>query len=428
MTIPSVSIPYNPLTEVTADVGGKENVESLHRIARDFRSDTLTVPTDAQLLYSLRASRGDDVYGEDPSTVALERRVAKLTGKEAAMFAVSGTMTNQLAIRTHMKQPPHSIITDYRAHVHKMEAGGIAMFSQATTHQLFPSNGLYLTAEDIEPQIQLGTNIHIAPTKLICLENTLSGIIFPQEEVVKIGQLAKKHDIGLHLDGARIWNVAADEIEKRGLDAGNEDDRQTVLTDLLAPFDSASLCLSKGLGAPIGSIIIGTKEFIERAKWFRKAFGGGIRQCGGLAASADYALTNHFPRLAYTHHLAKRLEAGLRELGCGIAAPVDTNMVFFQPQQIGLSLDAVTARLAALPNPIIVGRERCVVHHQITPQAIEDFIACIAEMKKEKEANGQVENGEGRIGDKEQQKLDNYNQPKGKTTDAVLRKQAALGY
>ncbi|OCF55539.1 threonine aldolase [Kwoniella mangroviensis CBS 10435] len=415
MTIPPISIPYNPLSEVTVEVGGKENVESLQRVARDFRSDTLTVPTDAQLLHSLKASRGDDVYSEDPSTTALERRVAKLTGKEAAMFAVSGTMTNQLAIRTHMKQPPHSVITDYRAHVHKMEAGGIAMFSQATTHQLFPSNGLHLTAEDIEPQLQLGTNIHISPTRLICLENTLSGIIFPQEEIVKIGELAKQNDIGLHLDGARIWNVAADPPH-------------TSLTELLEPFDSASLCLSKGLGAPIGSILVGSKEFIERAKWFRKAFGGGIRQCGGIAASADYALTHHFPRLAHTHKLAKRLEGGLKELGVNIAAPVDTNMVFFQPQAIGLPLDAVMARLAALPNPIIVGRERCVVHHQITPQAVEDFIACVREMREEKKANGQVEeDGEGiRRADKE--KLEYYNEPKGKTTDAVLRKQAALGY
>nr|XP_019049144.1 threonine aldolase [Kwoniella bestiolae CBS 10118]OCF28074.1 threonine aldolase [Kwoniella bestiolae CBS 10118] len=415
MTIQPLSIPYNPLSEVSEQVGGRENVESLRRVARDFRSDTLTVPTDAQLLHSLKASRGDDVYSEDPSTTALERRVAKLTGKEAAMFAVSGTMTNQLAIRTHMKQPPHSVITDYRAHVHKMEAGGIAMFSQATTHQLFPSNGLHLTAEDIEPQLQLGTNIHISPTKLICLENTLSGMIFPQEEIVKIGELARKNDIGMHLDGARIWNVAADVIERKGL------------TDLLAPFDSASLCLSKGLGAPIGSILVGTKEFIERAKWFRKAFGGGIRQCGGIAASADYALTHHFPRLAHTHKLAKRLEEGLRELGVGIAAPVDTNMVFFQPQAIGLPLDATMARLAALPNPIIVGRERCVVHHQITPEAIEDFIACVREMKEEKQASGEIPK-EGEIGQGEREKLESYNGPKGKTTDAVLRKQAALGY
>ncbi|OCF32788.1 threonine aldolase [Kwoniella heveanensis CBS 569] len=407
-----MAIPSNrPDQEITADVGGQANVEALHRVSRDFRSDTLTIPTDAQLLFALKASRGDDVYGEDPSTTALERRIAKLTGKEAAMFAVSGTMTNQLAIRTHMKQPPHSVITDYRAHVHKMEAGGIAMFSQATTHQLFPENGLHLTADDIEPALMLGNNIHIAPTKLICLENTLSGIIFPQDEVVKIGELAKKHGIGMHLDGARIWNPICDS-----------------LTELLAPFDSASLCLSKGIGAPIGSAIVGSREFIERAKWFRKAFGGGIRQSGGIAASAEYALDNHFPRLAETHRLARRLEEGLKELGCGILAPVDTNMVFFQPQKIGLSLDAVMARLAALPDPIIVGRERCVLHHQTSPQAVEDFIACVRDMKEALQANGKGSVDKGQVNGDEKEKIDKYTQPKGKTTEAELRKQAALGY
>nr|XP_031861296.1 uncharacterized protein CI109_003268 [Kwoniella shandongensis]KAA5528368.1 hypothetical protein CI109_003268 [Kwoniella shandongensis] len=427
-----VAIPKNTSAEVTAEVGGQANVDQLHRTSRDFRSDTITIPTDAQLLFALRASRGDDVYGEDPSTTNLEKRIAKLTGKEAALFAVSGTMTNQLAIRTHMKQPPHSVITDWRAHVHKMEAGGIAMFSQATTHQLVPSNGIHLTVEDIEPALQLGDNIHIAPTKLICLENTLSGIVFPQDEAVRIGELARKHDIGMHLDGARIWNAAAAEIEKRGLDATKEEDLQTVLTELCAPFDSASLCLSKGIGAPIGSAIVGTREFIARAKWFRKAFGGGIRQAGGLAASADYAITHHFPRLAGTHKLAKRLEEGLRELGCDILAPVDTNMVFFNSKNMGLPLDAVMARLAALPDPIIVGRERCVLHHQISPEAVEDFIATVAEMKKEKEESGQLKKDV--LDQDAKDKLYRFVGPEGdkedkaKVSEADLRKQGALGY
>lgn len=210
------------------------------------------MPSDAQLLAGLKASRGDDVYHEDSTTAALEARIARMAGKEAALFGASGTMTNQLAIRTHMKQPPHSIITDHRAHVHMFEAGGIALFSQATTHGLVPSNGVHLTVEDVEGALQLGSNIHIAPTKLICLENTLSGIVFPQEEVVKIGELAKEHGIAMHLDGARAWQVAAKEVEARGLDATKEEDITTVLSDLLKPFDSASLCLSKGIGAPIG--------------------------------------------------------------------------------------------------------------------------------------------------------------------------------
>lgn len=368
------------VTDITEEIGGKANVERLHRTARDFRSDTFTMPSDAQMMEGVRASRGDDVYMEDSATAALEERIAKMAGKEAALFGASGTMTNQLAIRTHMKQPPHSIITDNRAHVHLMEAGGIAVFSQATTHALAPSNGLHLTVEDIEPALQLGTNIHIAPTKLICLENTLSGIVFPQEEVVRIGELAKKHNVAMHLDGARAWNVAAAELERRGLDPNSEEDRTTVLSDILAPFDTASLCLSKGIGAPIGSAIVGSKEFIERAKWFRKMFGGGWRQSGSLAAQADYALTHHFPRLAGTHALARRLADGLKEAGCDIVAPVDTSMVFFDPAPAGINLEQVAAALAALPDPITIGANRLVLHHQTSPQAVEDFIQVVKDL------------------------------------------------
>ena len=132
-------------------------------------------------------------------------------------------------------------------------AGGIAVFSQATTHALVPSNGFHLTLDDIRPALVLGHDIHIAPTRLICLENTLSGTILPQDEIVKMGRMAKEHGIGMHLDGARIWEVAAKEIEQRGMDARKEEDLRDVLTELLEPFDTASLCLSKGLGAPIGS-------------------------------------------------------------------------------------------------------------------------------------------------------------------------------
>lgn len=324
---------------------------------------------------ALQASRGDDVYHEDPSTAALEERIAAMTGKEAAMFGPSGTMTNQLAIRTHLKQPPHSVITDHRAHVHMMEAGGIAMFSQATTHGLVPANGIHLTVEDIAPALQLGEDIHIAPTRLICLENTLSGMIFPQDEVVRIGNMAKEHGIAMHLDGARAWNVAAAEIENRGLDATSENDRTEVLTDILAPFDTASLCLSKGIGAPIGSAIVGPKDFIARAKWFRKAFGGGWRQTGILANMTDYALTNFFPRLAYTHALARRLADGLEAAGCEIIAPVDTSMVFFDPSPLGLTVDQVAAALGALPNPITLNTNRCVIHHQTSVEAVDEFIA-----------------------------------------------------
>lgn len=182
----------------------------------------------------------------------LESRLARLTGKEAALFSTSGTMTNQLGIRSHLQGPPHSVICDHRAHIHLWEAGGIALFNQATTHALVP-RGKFLTAREIGKNLHLGNDHHIAPTRLICLENTMNGVIYPQDEVIKIGELAKQHGIPTHLDGARIWNVAAAEIESQGLDPNKESEIEGVISKLLEPFDSASICLSKGIGAPIGS-------------------------------------------------------------------------------------------------------------------------------------------------------------------------------
>lgn len=178
--------------------------------------------------------------------------MARLTGKEAALFCSSGTMTNQLGIRAHLQGPPHSIICDHRAHIHLWEAGGIALFNQATTHALVP-RGPFLTAKEVERSLHLGNDHHIAPTRLICLENTMNGVIYPQDDIVRIGETARQHDIPMHLDGARIWNVAAAEVEKQGLDATKEQDIQAAMSKLLAPFDTASICLSKGIGAPIGS-------------------------------------------------------------------------------------------------------------------------------------------------------------------------------
>lgn len=204
------------------------------------------------IVAGLSASRGDDVYRDDPTTAALEARVARLAGKEEGLFLVSGTMSNQLAIRTHLLQPPHSVLLDHRSHVHKMEAGGMAVFSQATAHSLVPANGHHLTlADDVLDNLTLGEDIHTAPTKLISLENTLSGTIFPQDEIVAIAREAAKHDIIMHLDGARIWEVAAHDLAQQGDDFGEEALRRE-LTRLCEPFKSVSLCLSKGIGAPIG--------------------------------------------------------------------------------------------------------------------------------------------------------------------------------
>ncbi|BEI83495.1 hypothetical protein CcaverHIS002_0400990 [Cutaneotrichosporon cavernicola] len=374
--------------DVTAAFGGAANVAQLHKTSRDFRSDTLTMPTDAQLRAAQTATRGDDVYREDGDVAALEARLASLSGMEACLFAPSGTMTNQLAIRSHLVQPPHAVLLDQRAHVHQYEAGGMALFSQATSHTVVPQ-GDHLTLEEVEGALQLGTDIHRAPTRLVCLENTLGGVVFPQSEIIKISTLVKSHGIPLHLDGARLWNVASLEVEKRGLGSGDEDLR-SVLTELLAPFDSASLCLSKGLGAPVGSVLVGPKTLIDRARWFRKAFGGGWRQAGGLAAMADHAVTHHFPRLAGTHALARKLADGLEAAGYGLVAPAHTNMVFFDPPN-GVTVDDLVTALAALPDPITIMGNRCVVHHQTSAEAVDTFVEVARQLADKARVGGPAE-------------------------------------
>ncbi|KAH8090382.1 putative threonine aldolase [Filobasidium floriforme] len=367
---------------ISADVGGQHNVDQLAKISRDFRSDTITVPTDSMLVAGIKASRGDDVYRDDPATIELENRIANLTGKEAGLFLVSGTMSNQLAIRSTLAQPPHSVITDHRAHVHQVrEAGGIAVFSQATTHALPPRNGHHLTLEDdILPNLQLGNDIHTAPTRLICLENTLAGTVFPQDEIVKISEEAAKHDIIMHLDGARIWEVAARVCHERGLPMQDEG-LGIALKELCAPFNTISLCLSKGIGAPIGSVLVGPKPLIERARWFRKMFGGGIRQSGAIATAASVALTEHFPKLIGTHGLARKLADGVQALGGKFVYPTETNMVWVDLASLGIPLKDLQAAGEALEQPLVIRGARFVVHHQITEQAIDDLLILFKELQ-----------------------------------------------
>ncbi|KIJ68726.1 hypothetical protein HYDPIDRAFT_24979 [Hydnomerulius pinastri MD-312] len=346
-----------------------DNKAQLDEVSRSFVSDTITVPTKEMYEYAMKTSLGDDVYAE-PSTSALEAHIAKLAGKEAALFVTSGTMGNQLAIRTHLHQPPFSVVSDVRAHVNKYEAGGAAFHSGAHSITLTPSNGRHLTLKDIEPTVVFGSDIHSAPTRLICLENTLNGTIFPQSDIIEISEFAHSNDIPMHLDGARLWHVAAETM--------------TPISDLCAPFDSVSLCFSKGLGAPVGTCLVGPKAFIDKARWFRKSFGGGMRQTGILAGSVAYALTHNFPQLPRVHKLAKRLQDGLEERGVDILSPAETCMVFYDPSSIGVEYWEVVERAAALPNPIHLTGSRLVVHIQTSEEAVNDFLALIDKLKAEK--------------------------------------------
>ncbi|KAL5534661.1 hypothetical protein ACEPAG_1125 [Sanghuangporus baumii] len=326
--------------------------------------------------YAFKASLGDDVY-HDPASRALEEAVARLTGKEAGLFMPSGTMSNQIGLRTHLKQPPYSLLCDQRAHIHKYESGGAAFHSAAQVIPVLPANHHHLTLEDVKANAILDRNIHFATTELIALENTLNGTIIPQSEVLSIAEFAHSHGIAMHLDGARLWHVAVE--------------TGTPLSELCAPFDSVSLCFSKGLGAPVGSCLVGTAAFIQRARHFRKLFGGGMRQTGALTAAAAYAVTHHVPLLPRVHELSKTLERGLEEAGCEILSRAETCMIFFDPSPIGVDYSELDARAAALPEPIRISGSRLVVHIQTSPAAVADLISLVKTMAEERRAEGHDE-------------------------------------
>ncbi|GAA6016234.1 hypothetical protein JCM10207_000439 [Rhodosporidiobolus poonsookiae] len=339
------------------------NADKAEAVKRDFRTDTITIPTDD--LYELMkdASRGDDVYGEDPDTVELQDRIAKLAGKEAALFCASGTMTNQLAIRAHLSSPPYSVVTDARAHVHLSEAGGIAFHSGATTFPVFPDNGHHLTVEEVLGAcVPEDGDVHGAPTKLVCVENTLSGMIYPQPVLVALSSAlsALPTPIPLHCDGARLWDVVA----ATGLS----------LAEACAPFETVSLCMSKGLGAPIGSVLVGPKKFIQKATHYRKLFGGGLRQTGGLALAASHCLTNTLPRLPGVHQLAKRLAAGLVQHGVGLQLPVETGMVWIDPAPAGFGMAQLASAAAEEGVKLSAAWGRLVVHFQTSEEAVDALI------------------------------------------------------
>lgn len=272
----------------------------------------------------------DDVFNEDPTTNDLQSYVASRTAHEDALLVFSGTMGNQVAIRSHLAQPPYAVLCDHRAHIICYEAGGISAWTGATVQTVVPKNGVHLTLEDVKKHAVLSDNIHHCPTKLISLENTLDGMILPLAEAKRIAEWAHANDIKVHLDGARLWEAVVS-------GAGS-------LVEYTSLFDSVSLCFSKGLGAPIGSIIVGSKEFIKKARWFRKSIGGGARQTGILAAAARVALDQTFGTdphgktglLQATHVKAKQIAESWTSRGGKLQYPVHTNMVWLDLEASGL--------------------------------------------------------------------------------------------
>jgi threonine aldolase len=291
----------------------------------DLRSDTVTKPTPAMRKAMAEAEVGDDVFGEDPTVNVLQVKVANLLGKEAALFVPSGTMANQLSIKSHT-QPGDEVIIETSSHPYNFEGGAGAALSGVQFQCLKGGRGI-LDAAQIEEAIRPEDH-HFAVTRLVCLENTHNrggGSIYPLERMAEIYRLAKSKGLLVHLDGARLWNASvATGIKPH---------------EYAQWADSVSVCLSKGLGAPIGSLIAGSQLFIDRVHRFRKMFGGGMRQVGIIAAAGIYALDHHLERLKEDHQNAKRLAVGLKEFKGVSVDPkhVETNIVIFDVMDTGMT-------------------------------------------------------------------------------------------
>jgi threonine aldolase len=283
----------------------------------DLRSDTVTRPTPAMLEAMMRARVGDDVYGEDESVNELQDMAAAIFGREAALFCPSGTMTNQIAIKVHT-QPGDEVICDRVSHVYSNEGGGIAFHSGASVRLLNGDRGRF-TAGQVRENINPAADAHCPVTRLVSVENSVNrggGCCWDMAELVRIRAVCDESKMALHLDGARLFNALAAKNQSAG--------------QYGKIFDTISVCLSKGLGAPAGSLLIGSKEHIARAHRLRKVMGGGMRQAGYIAAAGIYALKHHVERLIQDHDRARRIEGELRRLPyVESVLPVETNIVIF---------------------------------------------------------------------------------------------------
>jgi len=332
----------------------------------DLRSDTVTKPSPAMRQAMANAEVGDDVLREDPTVNRLEALCAKLYGMEAALFVPSGTMANQVAIKT-WTQPGDEMIVDLNAHCYNLESAAIAALSGVQITPVEGRRGI-MTAEQVEERIR-PENIHHGPTTLIAIENTHNrggGSVYPVYTVEAIGEVARRHGIRLHLDGARLLNACVEKGVKP--------------TDYTQHCDSATLCFSKGLGCPAGSIVAGPGDFIERARRWRKVFGGGMRQAGILAAAAVYALEHNVERLAEDHENARLLARGLAEIDTLDLDPdeVETNMVFLGCRRTGMTAAELRQRMAeagVLMYDTGPYRIRLVTHLDVNRQQVLEAVA-----------------------------------------------------
>ena len=331
----------------------------------DLRSDTVTKPTAAMRKAMAEAEVGDDVFEEDPTVNLLQERVAELLGKEASLFVPSGTMANQISIRTHTV-PGDEVIIEADSHPVLSEVAAAAALSGVQFRTIHGRRGI-LTAEQVAEAVRI-PDIHRPVSRLVCLENTHNfggGTIYPLEEIWRIREVADRFGLAMHLDGARLLNACV----ATGIPP----------SEYARPFDSVSLCLSKGLGAPVGSMIAGSKEFIARARKNRKMFGGGMRQVGILAAAGLYALEHHVERLAEDHFHARLLAEALAELPGIRLDPreVETNIVIIDISPSGMDPREAQKRLrelGVLVLPFGKGRLRAVTHLDVDREGIQRAI------------------------------------------------------
>jgi threonine aldolase len=332
----------------------------------DLRSDTVTKPTPGMLEAMWSAKVGDDVFGEDETVNALEEKAAAIFGMEAGLFCPSGTMTNQIAIKC-FTQPLDELIADQRSHVYRYEGGGIAFNSAASVRLLDGDRGR-ITAEMIAPEIN-ADNVHYPRTSLVVLENTVNrggGSCYSLEDIKPIASLCREKGLKLHLDGARLFNALAHTGDKAG--------------DYGKYFDGISICLSKGLGAPVGSVLLGSKETIKYARRVRKVLGGGMRQAGFLAAAGIYALDHHVERLKIDHAHAQLLADTLsKQEWVSYVMPADTNLVLFDT--VAPANEVVKKLLAKgiKANATDMHRIRFVTHLDVHPEQVEYTIKVLSQ-------------------------------------------------
>lgn len=348
----------------------------------DLRSDTATRPNAAMMQAMMQAKVGDDVFSEDPTVIELQEKAASLFGMEAGLFCPSGTMTNQIAIKTHT-QPGDELICDSNAHIYNYEGAGIA-FNSGVQAKLIQGDRGRICAEQIVDAINLNYD-WLAKTTLVSIENTSNrsgGSYYELEEIKKIAALCKAKNLKFHLDGARIFNAL---IEMPYSKSTTDEEKVKLLAkEFGALFDSISVCFSKGLGTPVGSVLLGSAEFIARARRVRKVFGGGMRQAGYLAAAGVYALENNISRLREDHRRAKALEAQLRKLSyVESILPVDTNILIFSLTDSLKSDDFVRILLENNIVSSAFGKQkiRFVTHLDFTDEMLERVIAVLKNLE-----------------------------------------------